>query len=99
LMSNIPDFASFNRFSDFQIKSLLYYQAELEMLKAELREEELEDYRRGDAEAQLYAKRADYLIQSRNRTNHRQWDVVVKMRTVLKEYSLFTTCLLCVQIY
>jgi hypothetical protein len=87
LMSNIPDFASFNRFSVLQIKSLLYYQAELEILKAELREEELEDYRRGDERAIDYAKRADFLVRSRNRPNHRQWEVVVEIRRVLKEYS------------
>ncbi|EPE35222.1 hypothetical protein GLAREA_10919 [Glarea lozoyensis ATCC 20868] len=87
LMSNVPDFACFNRFSNFQIKSLLYYQAELEILKAELREEELEDYRRGAGDAQKYAKRADWLVQSKYQENHRQWDVVVRMRAVLKEYN------------
>jgi hypothetical protein len=95
LMSNIPDFASFNRFSALQIKSLLYYQAELEILKAELREEELEDYRRGDERAIEYSKRADFLVRSRNKENHRQWDVILKIRTVLKEYSTFQPPLTC----
>lgn len=87
LMSKTSDFACFSRFSEFQIKSLLYYQAELEILKAELQEEEWEDYRRGDEDAKRYSKRADYLVKSRYGENKRQWEKVVEMRKVMKEYS------------
>ena len=89
LMSRTPEFACFSRFGDFQIKSLLYYQSEIEMLKAELQEEEWEDYRRGDADSKLYCKRADYLVKSRDGVNKRQWEKVVELRKVIKEYSQY----------
>lgn len=86
LMAKTPDFASFSRFRDLNIKSLLYYQAELTRLRKKLHEEELEDARRGDAEASKYARRADMLINSEE-PNDSQWELVKQIRVVLKEYS------------
>ena len=87
LMAKTPDFASFSRFRDLNIKSLLYYQAELTKLRAKLHEEEWQDYRRGDEDAREFASRADYLIMSEDEVNHRQWDIMKQIRVLLKEYS------------
>ncbi len=86
LMAKTPDFASFSRFRDLNVKSLLYYQAELTRLRKKLHEEELDDALRGDEEAVKYAQRADKLIKS-EAPNNRQWELVKEMRVVLKEYS------------
>lgn len=86
LMAKTPDFASFSRFRDLNIKSLLYYQAELSRLRKKLHEAELEDARRGDTEASKYALRADKLMRS-EAPNNEQWEIVKKIRIALKEYS------------
>lgn len=83
LMSDTPEFASFNRFSDLQIRSLLYYQAEIEALKEKLKDEEWDDYRRGNGDAATYCRRAKYLVAS----DSDQWKIMKKIRVVLKEYS------------
>lgn len=86
-MKDTPEFASFNRFSDLQARSLLYYQAELTLLKQELIEHEWEDYRRGDGDASKFFTRADYLVESANEENNKQWVTMEKIRKVLKSYS------------
>jgi hypothetical protein len=87
LMAKTPDFASFSRFRDLNIKSLLYYQAELTKLRKKLHEQEWEDYRRGDNKARNYAERADYLINSKKKNCHEQWKLIKEIRVILKEYS------------
>jgi hypothetical protein len=87
LMAKTPDFASFSRFRDLNIKSLLYYQAELTKLRKKLHKQEWEDYRRGDNKARNYAERADYLINSKKKDGHKQWKLVKEIRIILKEYS------------
>jgi len=90
LMAKTPDFASLSRFRDLNLKSLLYYQAELTRLRKQLHKMEWRDYRRGDEEARIYAKRVDYLIDSQKlegKGAHKQWDLIVQIRAVLKEYS------------
>jgi hypothetical protein len=87
LMAKTPDFASFSRFRDLNIKSLLYYQAELTKLRKKLHEQEWEDYRRGDNKARDYAERADFLINSKKKDCHEQWKLVEEIRIILKEYS------------
>lgn len=89
-MAASHDYASFNRFTDLQFRSLLYYQAELEILKKDLQKEEWKDYRRGGADAAHYSKRADYLVRPRERddeTASKQWRIVLRLRDVLKQYS------------
>ncbi|CAG8973469.1 hypothetical protein HYALB_00011065 [Hymenoscyphus albidus] len=82
-MSDTPEFASFNRFSDLQIKSLLYYQAQIELLKQDLQEEEWEDYRRGDDTVSKYCEQANYLVSSKAK----QWEIMKEIRKLLKEYN------------
>ena len=90
-MANTPDFAAFSRFRDLNIKSLLYYQAELTRLRARLHRAEVRDYQNGSDEAREYANRADYLIDSEklDAKSKKQWELVKRMRVVLKEYSMF----------
>jgi len=87
LMAETPDFAAFSRFRDLNIKSLLYYQSELTILRERLHEEEWNDYREGDDEnARQFSKRADRLVSSKDLYSP-QWALVLEMRRVLKEYS------------
>jgi hypothetical protein len=86
-MADNPDLASFSRFRDLNIKSLLYYQAELTHLRKELHRQEWVDNRTGDGEMQKYANRVDCLISSKYESEHRQWDLVQEIRIALKNYS------------
>lgn len=93
MMTTKPEFGNLCRFSDLNMKSLLYYQAELFQLRKELHEHEYTDYRTGEQEGigpGTFFWRADCLIASKDDANHEQWDVIVKIRKVLKEYSKFS---------
>jgi Family of unknown function (DUF6594) len=83
LMSKTPDFAAFSRFRELNIKSLLYYQAQLTTLKAELHKQEYEDKR---GTAPQFASRADFLMMSEGSA---QLKLIKEIRVVLKEYSKF----------
>lgn len=87
LMATTPDFAAFSRFRDLNVKSLLYYQVELTELRKSLDKLERSNCYNGDSEVREYANRADYLIDSRHDKHHAQWDLVVRMRELLKEYN------------
>ena len=91
LMAQTPDFASFARFRDLNIKSLLYYQAELRSLKIELHKLEWRDYRLSGKkdERHHYRQRADFLAESQDESGNPgpQWALVLRMRSLLKEYS------------
>jgi len=92
LMAQTPDFASFSRFRDLNIKSLLYYQSELTSIRKSLHKQEWKDYRLGaEDEKHEYCNRADYLVNSKESGGEpsKQWALVLKMRSVLKEYSEF----------
>ncbi|OCL11259.1 hypothetical protein AOQ84DRAFT_287605 [Glonium stellatum] len=87
-MSKAPDFAAFSRFRDLNIKSLLYYQAQLTTLRKKLHRQEYKDSsNRSDVDADQYAERADILMSSEESA---QFELITKMRGLLKEY----TCLL-----
>ncbi|KAF8851840.1 hypothetical protein BDZ45DRAFT_600874 [Acephala macrosclerotiorum] len=87
LMAQTQDFAAFKRYRDLNVKSLLYYQAEIEMLREKLHEEEWADSQRGDDKQRLYARRIDYMIRSRDKSTGTQWKIVIELRKVLKEYN------------
>jgi hypothetical protein len=92
LMADTPDIESFSRFREMNVKNLLYYQVELTVLGDELTNMELKDWRkRGMSQVGEFAKYADSLVDSKidlsNAKDHRQWDLVLKMRERLKEYS------------
>ncbi|KAH0557186.1 hypothetical protein GP486_005022 [Trichoglossum hirsutum] len=87
LMAKTPDFAAFSRFRDLNIKSLLYYQAQLTNLRNKLHEKEYEDARGTDEDRRQFASRADFLMCSEESD---QLKLVREIRIILKEYSMFT---------
>ena len=90
LMAELPEFASFSRFRHLNVKSLLYYQAELTRLQNQLHQQEWRDFRDENRELALYAKRADVLVQAEyfeNAHEKVQWELIKKIRLTLKEYS------------
>lgn len=92
LMGTKPDFAAFSRFRDLNIKSLLYYQAQLRNLKARLAECERYDKFQGEGGNGLLAQNIDYLVNSPKCPNRsqEQWALILEIRRVLKEYSKWT---------
>ena len=80
LMAKTPDFATFSRFRDLNIKSLLYYQAQLTVLRKKLHDLEYADAGKG----KIWAERADKLVED---TKSDQFLLVKDIRIVLKEYS------------
>ncbi len=86
-MAKTPDFAAFSRFRDLNIKSLLYYQAQLTNLKKKLHELEYEDARSKDKSKEKFASRADFLMTSED---SEQFKLITKIRLLLKEYSKFS---------
>jgi hypothetical protein len=75
LIADTPDFEAFQSFKDLQIKSLLYYQAELALLRQKLDDVEYDDYRRGESigvvGASKFGTRLDSLFLSGNSDNPR----------------------------
>ena len=88
LMAKTPDFAAFSRFRDLNIKSLLYYQAQLTTLRKDLHKREYADQRGTDQEAAKFASRADFLMTTEGSA---QFKLIKEIREVLKEYSKLTT--------
>jgi hypothetical protein len=91
-MAATPEFASFSRFRELNIKSLLYYQAELEELQKKLHEIELKDFRQGDHWTGTYYMSANRLVTSdwepdEPEENKKQWKLVKRIRVLLKQYS------------
>lgn len=89
LMAKTPDFAAFPRFRDLNIKSLLYYQVQLEQLRKKLHEQERKDAASDPEDGpgpELYAERAIDMVSDEN---SEQFRIVEKMRKVLNKYSEF----------
>ncbi|KAH8660977.1 hypothetical protein BGZ60DRAFT_530968 [Tricladium varicosporioides] len=82
-MTKTPDFAAFSRFRDLNIKSLLYYQAQLFAIRKKLRKQEYEDFH-GGIQTKKFAKRADFLM---DHEGSEQFKLIIKMREILKEYN------------
>ncbi len=92
LMAKYPGFEAFPTFKDLQLKSLLYYQAELVALRRKLHELEWEDHRNSDFNgAEVICKRVDKLLicgaREKDPDARKQMELVSKIRTVLKDYS------------
>lgn len=93
LLAEVPDFQAFQAFTDLNVKSLLYYQAELEVLRRQLHKIEYEDHRSLDASGlrkSAYAKDLRLLLLSKkikNPEDRKQWDLIKDLRSLLKEYS------------
>lgn len=86
-----PDFQAFPSFADLNIKSLLYYQAELISLRKDLHEIEWTDRRVSkNEESYFYADDLGSLVIARDKDpddQPEQWKVMEKIRLVLEKYS------------
>jgi hypothetical protein len=90
-----PGFESFQVFKDLNIKSLLYYQAQLVRFREQLHSIEWDDHRTGNFNNsdELCANVA-FLVSSElgtSKKGQRQMKLVKNMRIVLKEYSKILT--------
>jgi hypothetical protein len=87
------DFEAFQAFRDLNVKSLLYYQAELVDLRAELHALEWENNRKGQfRNHSKLNSRADLLVlttlKDEDDPAREQMDLMNKIRGVLKDYSM-----------
>lgn len=89
-MEKRPIFQSFERFRQLNIKMLLYYQVELAMLQERLEMEEISDAGSTFNENRGFRTDASTMIPDvgpPDRVTSVQWDIVKRIRGVLKEYS------------
>jgi hypothetical protein len=87
LMVRKPHMAAFSRFGDLNVKSLLYYQAQLTRLRKELHDQEKKDRDGAEEDPRLYASRADFLTDPERSENLEQFTIIKSIRKLLKEYS------------
>jgi hypothetical protein len=90
LICKHPGFEAFQSFKDLHIKSLLYYQAELDEIRKDLHIQEWVDHRLSSFDdAAKLSSRADILCNREGKADEEksQMDLVDRMRTVLKTYS------------
>jgi hypothetical protein len=85
LMSRYPELAIVRRFGDLNMQNLLYLQAELTHLELEYKE--LVSENRQFPEKADYAKDWLALSQSPDGDNTDEWELFLKIRAKLKEYS------------
>lgn len=90
-ISNKSAFEAFPSFTDLNVKSLLYYQAELISLRKKLHQEEFKDHYNATETKQLrFAENLDYLIACGKQTpKPKQWELIEQIRVVLEKYSKF----------
>lgn len=76
IMSEVPEYAAFSRFRELNVKNLLYYQAELDVLQQDLtiHEEEI------TIDVTCY----QYLVEDGKSCYH---ELLIKNRRLLREYS------------
>lgn len=95
VMSKVPEFEAFQAFSDLNVKSLLYYQAELVHLREKLHKAEWRDFRSTDGDEADFSGDLRFLLLSRDDADKNserppeQWLLITQMRRILKEYSTF----------
>lgn len=82
-----PGFESFQVFRDLQIKSLLYYQAQLAELRERLHKVEWDDHRSGTGKAETWCADITTLMEPEEGEDTEQIDLIKEIRGVLKEYN------------
>jgi hypothetical protein len=86
-----PELTIFRRFTNLQTQSLLYYQAELIYLEGQLRELEVQASNSEDLDPRSrFARDWEWLgaVDLNGVLNHHM-TVMLRIRTVMKEYSMF----------
>ena len=76
VMSGVPEYAAFSRFTELNIKNLLYYQAELDILRQEIALHE--------EETTLNVRCYRHLVEDADSCYH---GLLIKNRRLLREYS------------
>lgn len=89
------DAAIFRRFTPLNVKNLLYMQAELIHLDAELRIIETEDRNSGDVEKTSFSSSFYDLKESAGTGNGLQWRKYLEVREKLRAYSMAIVYCLC----
>ena len=99
IMNQLPRLEAFANFRDLNIKSLLYYQAELIYLRKKLHRVEWNDSRQSQLEkSSSYADNLTFLIKAREHSDEsagsknpvplpEQWTLIERIRTTLDKYS------------
>jgi len=103
LMYKNPGFESFQSFRDLHVKSLLYYQGELDQFRIELHQLEWLDHTEGSFKFhEKLSRNMGFLFRSRrdgasDSEGSNQILMIERMRVVLKEYSkiLSPVCSIC----
>jgi hypothetical protein len=89
IMGAQKELAIYRQYSALNAKNILYLQSELFHLEAELAEIESEDRSSSDPEKALFPRSVWHLKRSlRNPGQDRQWRTALKIREILKEYSV-----------
>jgi hypothetical protein len=87
LIGSNQEAAIFRKFSDLGAKNLLYRQAELLHLEAQLRQAVIEDKASRDAEKEAYQYSVFDLLHSLGKpSKDHQWRTVLELRKKLEEY-------------
>jgi len=101
-MAEVPEIESFRRFRELNIKNLLYYQAEIADMEADLRKIENEDSRNTESKEQVYSRHAISMLGSmpsleaatcrdtsvwKMPTHQRQCKLVLDIRQSLEKYN------------
>jgi hypothetical protein len=86
-MESLPETAIFRRFGALNAQNLLYYQAQLTYLERKLQAQQLKDSSVGSNREKKYAIDWFWLERAREDGDATQLDLVLKIRTLLKEYS------------
>jgi hypothetical protein len=82
-----PEFAVLRRFKALNMQNMLYLQAEIMHLEAELRNQAEEDIQSG--QRQDHAHDWWSLSQGEQIGDTRQWEVIIKIREKLEKYSIY----------
>lgn len=88
-MEILPELAIFRRFGALNAQNLLYMQAELTSLEEDLQEQQLFDSRSPEGNRVRHATDWHWLSVSRNTGTGEQQELVLKIRKVLKDYSIW----------
>jgi hypothetical protein len=86
-IESLPEAAIFRRFGALNAQNLLYYQAELTYLEQKLQTQQQKDRNLGTDRERKYSIDWFWLNRARQDGDATQLDLVLEIRTLLKEYS------------
>ncbi|KAH7081862.1 hypothetical protein BKA63DRAFT_436113 [Paraphoma chrysanthemicola] len=86
-IESLPETAMFRRFGALNAQNLLYYQAELTYLELKLQTQQHKDQNLGTVREKSYATDWFWLERARQDGDATQLNLIMKIRTLLKEYN------------